>query len=279
MDMATDIMAMGMEIITMDINKSNMKIKTYVINLKDSTVRRKAVLAETAKYPIMDVELVEAVDGRNMKPEEIEKCFNIQKFINRYYRAPKGGEIGCTLSHRKCYRKLLDSNEEFALILEDDVHFMYPEDVNTILEEILNKIQCSEPYFITFTMHFIYHPKKCRRIGKYVFHEIYNAYGTCAYLINRNAARCLLSESYPFTVADDYPFIRGKEIIVEGIYPTFAVSASTNMIQTEIQDEEKVFIRKSLLQYLKLYCGVLHRKVLRLFGKLSYRPYKNGINF
>ena len=121
MAMVTDIMATDMVKVIMVINESNMKIKTYVINLKDSVDRRKAILAETAKYPFMDVELVEAVDGRKLKQEEIKACFDLKKFVNHYYRTPKGGEIGCTLSHRICYRKLLESEEEFALVLEDDV--------------------------------------------------------------------------------------------------------------------------------------------------------------
>lgn len=39
--------------------------------------RREAVLAELAKYPFLDVELVEAVDGRKIKLEDfpfIRKC-------------------------------------------------------------------------------------------------------------------------------------------------------------------------------------------------------------
>ena len=41
----------------------DMKIKTYVINLKRSADRREYILKETARYACMDVELVEAVDG------------------------------------------------------------------------------------------------------------------------------------------------------------------------------------------------------------------------
>lgn len=131
-----------------------MRIKTYVINLKDSVDRREAILAEVTKHPLMDVELVEAFDGRKLNQEEIKACFNVKKFTNRYYRNPKGGEIGCTLSHRICYQKLLESKEEFALILEDDVNFVYPEDIETTLKDILEEYRDNKPYFITLAMHF-----------------------------------------------------------------------------------------------------------------------------
>lgn len=256
-----------------------MKIKTYIINLKDSVIRREAVLAETAKYSFMDIELVEAVDGRKMKPEEIEACFNSKKFIDRYHRTPKGGEIGCTLSHRECYRKLLESEDEFALILEDDVIFLYPEDVETTLKDILDEYKDDKPYFITLAMHFVYYPKKCRKLGKYTFYDIYNAYSTCAYLINRKAAECLLSVSRPFILADDFPFIRQRGIRVKGIYPTFTVGASTQKkVSTEIQQESINQDKISIFRSLPIFFEKCYRNILVKFGKLSYRCYPLGIN-
>lgn len=245
MVMVTGITATDMVKIIMDINESSMKIKTYIINLKESVDRRESVLAETAKYPFMDVELVEAVDGRKLKPEELQSRFNSKKFINCYYHTPRGGEIGCTLSHRECYRKLLESDEEFALILEDDVKFLYPEDVESTLKDILNSYSSNNPYFITLAMHIGYYPKKCRKLGKYTFYKIYNAYGTCAYLINRKVAKCLLSISIPYTLADDFPFMGQRGIWLDSIYPTFAVGGSTmEIIPTEIQHDSVVHHKK-----------------------------------
>lgn len=260
-----------------------MKIKTYVINLKDSVDRRETVLAELAKYPYLDVELVEAVDGRKMSAEEKKNCFDIDKFIKRYHRTPRGGEIGCTLSHRVCYRKLLDSDEEFALILEDDVNFLYPEDIETILKDILNAYKNNKSYFITLAYHFLYYPKKYRKLGKYTFYRIYNAYGTCAYLINRKAAIRLLSVSVPYIVADDFPFIRKAGVIVEGIFPTFAAGASTQeIIPTEIQEETTMcnsgcIMIKTLIYARKIYNRVLFEILIRS-KKILWRSSKLGIN-
>lgn len=255
-----------------------MRIKTYVINLKDSVDRREAILAEVTKHPLMDVELVEAFDGRKLNQEEIKACFNVKKFTNRYYRNPKGGEIGCTLSHRICYQKLLESKEEFALILEDDVNFVYPEDIETTLKDILEEYRDNKPYFITLAMHFLYYPKKCRKLGRYTFYKIYDAYGTCAYLINRKAAERLLSVSFPFIVADDFLFIRKKGILVEGIYPTFMVGASTKeIIPTEIQQGAMIY-KIPVSKYIGIYYRIICCKILLILGRLSKRSFILGIN-
>lgn len=256
-----------------------MKIKTYVINLKESVERREAVLAETGKYPFLDVELIEAVDGRKLTLEEMKGCFNFKKFSKRYHRAPKGGEIGCILSHRVCYRNLLESEEEFALILEDDVNFIYPEDIETTLNAILKGYKDNKPYFITFAMHFLYYPKEYRKMGNYNLYKIFDAFGTCAYLINRKAAERLLSVSFPFTVADDFLFIRKRGIQVVGIYPTFSVGASTKeIIPTEIQEEQTYHTKISILQYIGIYYRRICCKMLLVLGRLSYRSYMLGIN-
>lgn len=258
---------------------SQMKIKTYVINLKDSVDRREAVLAETAKYPFLDVELVEAVDGRKLNKEEVDNRFDSKKFVNRYYRTPRRGEIGCTLSHRVCYRKFLETEEKFALILEDDVNFIYPEDLEMLLTDVLTVFKDDKPYLITFALHFLYYPKKYRQLGKYTFFRINDAYGTCAYLINRNAANRMLAVSVPFTLADDFSFIRKRGIRVMGSYPTFAVGASTKAeITTEIQEEQVIRHKNSVMEYVKNIFNRIYCKVLLISGRMAIRLYVHGIN-
>lgn len=56
-----------------DMKKST--IKTYLINLKESVERRERVLRETAGHRLLDIELVEAVDGRKMSAEEVTSRF------------------------------------------------------------------------------------------------------------------------------------------------------------------------------------------------------------
>ena len=79
-----------------------MKIKTYIINLKESVGRKDQVLREVSRYPFMDIELVEAVNGRMLMEEQVEMLFDWKNFSYRYGHEPLPGEIGCTLSHREC---------------------------------------------------------------------------------------------------------------------------------------------------------------------------------
>lgn len=203
-----------------------MRIKTYIINLKESTERREYVLAEVGRFKFPDIELVDAVDGRKMSEREKQTCFDIKRFFNKEGRYPLSGEIGCTLSHRECYRKLLCSQEEFALILEDDVRFLAKEEtlVNN-LREIIGKMP-DKPYVMTLASHVIYYAKSECQIGQYSFCRVYHAWGTCAYLINRKGAERLLRVGIPYYVADDYLEMDRLGIRVDGIYPMLAIGKS-----------------------------------------------------
>lgn len=245
-----------------------MKIKTYVINLKESVDRKEKALAETQKYPCLDVEWVEAVNGKTLSPVGVREQFNVMEFIYRNQRTLKRGEIGCTLSHRECYRRLLESEEEYALILEDDVVFFVQERVEDMLQKITDLLKKTTPHLITLlTDHSVYYRKKQQQIDNYSICKLWSAWGTCAYLINRKAAKKLLSVSRPFIVADDFTYMKRQGILVEGIFPAFADGASSmGKVQTEIQssDVDSVYWSDIPFQHrlksnywVRLYCKLL----------------------
>ena len=96
-------------------------VKTYIINLISSTERLKYMFKLLQSYSQFKIEVVEAVDGRIFSPDERFAKFDDDICFNRYGRHINGGEIGCTLSHFKCYEKLALSEDEYVLILEDDI--------------------------------------------------------------------------------------------------------------------------------------------------------------
>lgn len=72
----------------------------------------------------INYERVEAINGK-LLPQEVKKeityPYNHFDTRVRFTRELTDGEIGCFLSHRACWTKLVDSNENFALIMEDDI--------------------------------------------------------------------------------------------------------------------------------------------------------------
>ena len=102
-----------------------MQLKAIVISLKKSIDRREYIIKQCNQIGI-EYEILEGIDGSTL-PENIRDEF-VQARKNAY--APKGlppskwevtpGVVGCALSHINAYKKIVESNTDAALILEDD---------------------------------------------------------------------------------------------------------------------------------------------------------------
>lgn len=223
------------------------KIKTYIINLKQSSGRREYIQKEVSNYPFLDSEFIEAVDGRVLSSEEITLLFDRKRFEKYYSRWPFPGEIGCTLSHRECYRKFLDSEEEVALILEDDIHFLYEQDVRMVLQEAVCLLEKAPA-----TLLYLQPPRLCwsfsgqRFIGNYKLYSMWCGVGSAIYLINRKGAQKMLSCSHPYWLADHYELFRLKGIHIKTVLPTFAVVDEEIAGKTDISRKMDVRIPHNL---------------------------------
>lgn len=93
-------------------------MKTYLINL-DRSKDRLEVMKERLSAIGVTVERVPGVDGSKIDIASL----SVDVPNPSYPRSLTQGEIGCFLSHRKCWEKLVESGDDWALILEDDCIF------------------------------------------------------------------------------------------------------------------------------------------------------------
>ncbi len=94
----------------------------FVINLDSSKERFEAVKTRLSELNVK-FERISAVDGRKLsraQREQITYPLCNKKAYIRFTRTLSPGEIGTFLSHRKCWQMLLDSQEDRAIIMEDD---------------------------------------------------------------------------------------------------------------------------------------------------------------
>ena len=70
---------------------------------------------------------VAAIDGRKLSLNQIKRSASNIRDISKIIcpRALSVEEIGAFLSHRKCWKQLVNSNETWALIMEDDIVFSH----------------------------------------------------------------------------------------------------------------------------------------------------------
>ena len=195
------------------------KIKTYIINLKDSSDRRAYMEEVMSPFRFLDVEFVEAVDGRKMSPEEIETCFNQSKAHRRYGRILRGGEIGCTLSHKLCAQKLLNSNLPYALFLEDDLIWQAA-DLEGLFQEIGHLLDSKRPIVVLLSGDYWYlHLSRFYR--EYAIAHVTDAVCTQSYFINRAGAERLVKIGN-WHLADDWRALRRFGMRIYAVHPHVA---------------------------------------------------------
>ena len=110
-------------------------IPIFIINLPQSNDRRDFMKAQCESLCISPV-FIDAVYGKDLTKTDIEKYCNQKKAKQLYGRELLVGEVGCVLSHKKIYQKIVDENIPYAVILEDDV--LIEEGFNTAVEAILS---------------------------------------------------------------------------------------------------------------------------------------------
>lgn len=187
----------------------------YVINLQQSADRRIYIQNTLAGISDFTYEFIPAVDGRKLSEEERQTLFNVSKCEKRYAKRVLPGEIGCTLSHQRCYKQLYNSPENYVLILEDDI--IIKEDISKYFTFFERFMSVDEPRVLLLSG-WVWFLKKKSIEFNIKLATVYDAFLTHSYLINKDAAFILLEEK-PFMRADDWMYIRKKGVKVYSIIP------------------------------------------------------------
>lgn len=96
-----------------------MNAKGFIIHLKRATARRPHVERLQTACPA-PAEIVDAVDGNELSAGELATVYTPNLHQPAYPFPLRPAEIGCFLSHRRCWQKIVDENLPHALVFEDD---------------------------------------------------------------------------------------------------------------------------------------------------------------
>lgn len=102
------------------------KTKAFVISLPraDHRIPQVKRIVQSLTWP---TEILQAVDGAALSTEEVEAVYHPRRYRPVYPFSLRRGEIGCFLSHRKAWLRILRDGLDAAVILEDDVELEQPQ--------------------------------------------------------------------------------------------------------------------------------------------------------
>ncbi|MGL5101983.1 MAG: glycosyltransferase family 25 protein [Plesiomonas sp.] len=199
------------------------KIEILVISLPNSS-RRNAAAFQLNKTSIKFT-FIDGIDGRVIDLNNIDIDSKYCK--NNWGHELNNGEIGCALSHIKCYKHIVENNIQEAIILEDD--FVLSEEFNQIISTICEKSPKRRE--ITFLFHGKAKswPVKQKLYGDFklarYIHPSKNSkraiIGAVAYMLTINGAKKLLDIAYPIRMPADYltGYIQKNKLHAYGVEP------------------------------------------------------------
>lgn len=183
-------------------------IKSYVINLDRSKSRYEYVKpAVTALgFP---VERVSGIDGNLLSLEEMNLKVDWFAWKQIEGAPPLLGAVGCALSHIKAWKTFLESDAEYGIFFEDDVSFNSLE-----LRQTIDQILQNNKLWDVVTLYTEGTPLTLKKLNKDQKLVVYprQVIFAVAYIMNRHAARQLLSKSMPLKMPIDWFFTRGWEL-------------------------------------------------------------------
>jgi GR25 family glycosyltransferase involved in LPS biosynthesis len=93
---------------------------SLIIHMQGST--RRAANVEHLLFSLPKAEVIDAVNGRAVATDFSDHLYPGDRHRPRYPFTPLSpGEIGCFLSHRRCWQRIIDAGWDYALIVEDDL--------------------------------------------------------------------------------------------------------------------------------------------------------------
>nr|WP_129733124.1 glycosyltransferase family 25 protein [Parabacteroides goldsteinii] len=254
---------------------SQFKIKTYVINLLEDTERKVSISKELSKFECLDPEWVDAVNGKKQGKEELGRLFDYQKSKRYHSVGLAPGEIGCTLSHYECYKRLLASDQDVALIVEDDIGFDDDTPLNDLLKEAVRYMEHEKPVVLLLFSFGDYMGEEIPLKDGYIIHNAYKATMAAIYLINRQAAHIIVSAGPPYWIADDWSLFRRKGVRICGLWPSAAYHKDDSLGSTIGWDERqkrKLRIPRSFSE-LSMLMDECFRFLLKKTGIIKHRGY------
>lgn len=238
------------------------KIATYVINMDSAPHRMAHMQAELDRVGIPFIRQAGVV-GAELRPPHPD--FSAWSYKHLHGRLWSPRELGCYLSHIECLKKFIESDADYALILEDDVTL--DDELEGLISEALQHRSDWNMLRLSTVNHGKWWPVRSLHGDFNLSICLTREKGAGGYVVDRHAAEKMIKHLLPMRVAWDIAFdlewFLGFKTL--GIFP-MPISQKTDF-ETQIQQDLSQIKIKSVLKYITV---TPFRTILEI-SRLIYR--------
>jgi glycosyl transferase family 25 len=249
------------------------RINFYVINL-DRSPERLQTFMQSFEPLGFNIVRVAAVDGKELTLPHPD--YDERKYRLYHGKRTSRGAVGCYFSHIKALRQFLESDEETALICEDDVAAK-PE-----LPQILREVLTYNKHWDLVRLNCLHVPThvpvRKLDLGYRLTVPVYWAGGTGAYLVNRKAAERIIEFSLPMYLPYDHAFEQNwrMNITIMMIVP-FPIALNENCHRSTIGETDRLSDQATVRNKLPFFQRYLCSPVLPYRGLMTCQRWRKQI--
>ncbi|CAM1370237.1 conserved hypothetical protein [Tenacibaculum litoreum] len=253
--------------------KEKNKTSIYLVSL-DEDIQRRETLEKSFPLYYPKIIKVSAVDGRKITAKSY-----YNSIINTYHTTNKllsPAELGCTLSHIKALKEFLESDNEYALILEDDVmgNDNNIDKIFSLAQNISSNtlLICGGQEGLSGRKYQFGRISKMDGLVEVSPFSYRHVFRTCCYLVTKKSAKAIVDhQGKNLTLADKWDvFFKGTDI---KIYYKNILSHPKELVNSHIE-QDRAYL-KSKTFYEKLLSKDIFKIVARkLFNESQYILHK-----
>jgi glycosyl transferase family 25 len=219
------------------------RMLSFVINLDRSYDRWKHIHDE-AGHLGLDIKRVAAVDGALIDPNS-RPDYDHDGFLRRNGRPMLPEEYGCYLAHLKALRAFLESDAEYAVILEDDVSLRA--DLVPRVQETIKAAPFAEVIKLLNHRAIWFRPVVRSRLGDSIGKCFFGPQGSAAcYLVTRGGAEKALAALRRIELPFDVALERGWKTKLR-VY-----SVRENVVELSVRSRESQIADRAKYRSIKL---------------------------
>jgi GR25 family glycosyltransferase involved in LPS biosynthesis len=231
----------------------------YYISFK----RNEELENKAKKLGFTNVNHFQAVDGRKYEPKKLldDNIITIRSYNDLIYGRtqhsglPSLGAVGCTMSHDKLWRKCIENNFPYIVILEDDVNL--PDKLTQKqIEKIVNILEKEKSGYISSNV-----------VSDDIIIQLH------FYILSKEACQELIKNTYPIDIQTD-AYISHKNNIGKLNIEHFKI-AGQKLHKSSIQNVcVRCNLPDGLIFYLLIIFGIILIIVLCVIFYNCWRKYK-----
>jgi len=221
----------------------------FIVSLK-SDLKRREVISSFLINCGLHFDFIDAIYGKEIKDSDF-LSLPLYTAESRLNRKLTHGEVGCTLSHLRVYNSIIEGDNDWVCILEDDA-LLTPEFASFITSFDKDKLKLlpNNLYLLggqngIFQSRYIAKSRLTKiNVGGVYFHKTIGSnnyiFRTCCYLMNKEMAAKIISLSKEnFFVSDDWSYF-SKLGIIKDIYLSDIVHHPLDLSGSHLEAERLV---------------------------------------